>query len=82
MKKRTQVKHEPGWVAADTSDTTAIDWRRAERVVFPSLKPSTSTISLRLPAGLLARIKAEANRRDVPYQSYMKMLLADALDER
>jgi predicted DNA binding CopG/RHH family protein len=64
------------------TDASAVDWRRGERVVFYNLKPSTATIPLRLPVGLLARIKAEANRRDVPYQSYLKMLLADALDQR
>jgi predicted DNA binding CopG/RHH family protein len=44
-------------------------------VSFPKLKPSTTTISLRLPQSLLDRIKIEANRRDVPYQTYMKLKL-------
>lgn len=82
MKKRSKAKSEPRWVAKDTSDASSLDWHQSERVVFQNLKPSTATISLRLPLGLLARIKAEANRRDVPYQSYLKMLLADALDQR
>lgn len=81
MKKRSKPSSEPRWVAVDKSDASGVDWRRSQRVLFPNLKPSTATISLRLPAGLLARIKVEANRRDVPYQSYMKMLLADALDQ-
>jgi hypothetical protein len=46
-------------------------------VRFPNLKPSTETISLRLPAGLLADLKALANKRDVPYQSLLKVFLAD-----
>lgn len=44
---------------------------------LPNLKPSTQTISLRLPVGLLERIKVEANRRDMPYQSLIKAWLAD-----
>jgi hypothetical protein len=45
--------------------------------LFPDLKPSTETISLRLPAGLLAELKALANKRDVPYQSLLKVYLAE-----
>jgi hypothetical protein len=47
--------------------------------VFPGLKPSTETISLRLPAALLAELKALANRRDVPYQSLLKVFLAERI---
>jgi len=62
----------------DTHDSTEyIDWSKAQRVVFPNLKPSSKTISLRLPGALLDRIKIEANRRDVPYQSYIKMKLSE-----
>lgn len=63
------------WATADTSEY--FDWNKAERAVFPNLKPSTQTISLRLPESLLAYIKSLANKRDVPYQSLMKMFLAD-----
>lgn len=63
------------WATADTSEY--FDWSKAERAVFPNLKPSTQTISLRLPESLLAYIKSLANKRDVPYQSLMKMFLAD-----
>lgn len=59
-----------------------LDWSKAERVVMPNLRPSTQTISLRLPVSLLHRLKVEANRRDVPYQSYMKVLLTEALDRK
>jgi predicted DNA binding CopG/RHH family protein len=54
-----------------------IDWSKAEKVVFPNLKPSTESISLRLPSSLLARIKELANEKDVPYQSLMKVYLSD-----
>ena len=54
-----------------------LDWSKAERVAFPDLKPTTETISLRMPAPLLHAIKREANRRDVPYQSLIKVVLAE-----
>ncbi len=62
----------------ETHDTTEyVDWSRAQDVVFPNLKPSTTSISLRLPVALLAEIKRAANKRDVPYQSLIKMWLAE-----
>ncbi len=65
-----------------THDSTEyVDWDKAERVVFPNLKMSTRTISLRLPEWMLDRLKAAANKRDVPYQSLIKMFLSDRLDE-
>jgi predicted DNA binding CopG/RHH family protein len=63
------------WATHDTTDY--IDWSGARPVVFPDLRPSTETISLRLPAHLLADLKALANERDVPYQSLLKVLLAE-----
>lgn len=62
----------------ETHDTQGlIDWSRAERVTLPNLKLSTKSISLRLPLGLLEQIKVEANKRDVPYQSLIKIWLAE-----
>ena len=57
-----------------------VDWSRAERVRLPNLKPSATSISLRLPNGLLERIKVAANKRDVPYQSLIKTWLAEKLE--
>jgi hypothetical protein len=51
------------------------------RVILPNLKPSLKTISLRLPELMLAELKLLANKRDVPYQSLIKMFLADRLEE-
>ena len=66
----------------DTHDLTDyFDMSQAKFVTFPNLKPSTQTISLRLPQGLLDRIKVLANKRDVPYQSFIKMLLAQQVDQ-
>lgn len=66
------------WEREDTSDK--LDWSKAERVRLPNLKPSSTSISLRLPNGLLERIKVAANRRDVPYQSLIKTWLVEKLD--
>ncbi|BCP52501.1 hypothetical protein K32_11180 [Kaistia sp. 32K] len=63
------------WESHDSTDY--VDWGKAERVVLPNLKPSTTSISLRLPVSLLDRIKVEANKRDVPYQSLIKTWLAE-----
>jgi predicted DNA binding CopG/RHH family protein len=54
-----------------------LDWRRAKRVRLPNLQPSTTAISLRLPVSLLERIKIAAHKRDVPYQSLIKMWLSE-----
>ncbi|MBI2827740.1 MAG: BrnA antitoxin family protein [Acidobacteria bacterium] len=62
----------------ETHDSTEyVDWSGAQFVTFPNLRPSTETISLRLPAPLLADLKALANKRDVPYQSLLKVFLAE-----
>ena len=62
----------------ETHDSTDyIDWSKSERMRFPNLKPSTTAISIRLPLGLLEQIKIAANKRDVPYQSLIKMWLAE-----
>ncbi len=65
------------WESRDS--TSFVDWSRAERAVFPNLKPTTRSISLRLPLRMLERIKAEANARDVPYQSLIKIWLDEKL---
>ncbi|MEW6768093.1 MAG: BrnA antitoxin family protein [Pseudomonadota bacterium] len=62
----------------ETHDSTEyLDWSKAQRMRFPNLKPSTTAISLRLPVSLLEQIKIAANKRDVPYQSLIKMWLAE-----
>ncbi|HEY0018239.1 MAG TPA: BrnA antitoxin family protein [Longimicrobium sp.] len=65
---------------ADHDSTEYVDWSRAERIILPNLKPSTRTISLRLPEHMLDEIRMLANKRDVPYQSLLKTFLADRLD--
>ncbi|MEK7168775.1 MAG: BrnA antitoxin family protein [Patescibacteria group bacterium] len=61
------------WDKADSS--LYFDWSKGKHVKFPNLKFSTETISLRVPAGLLDNIKIEANKKDMPYQSLMKLYL-------
>lgn len=63
------------WETHDTSPY--FDWKQARSAVFPNLKPSTETISLRLPTALLSELKELANKRDVPYQSLLKVFLAE-----
>jgi predicted DNA binding CopG/RHH family protein len=72
---RTEADERKFWETRDSTDY--IDWGKAERVRFPNLKPSTTAISIRLPLGLLEQIKIAANKRDVPYQSLIKMWLAE-----
>lgn len=63
------------WESHDSTDY--LDWSKAQSVVLPNLKPTTKTISLRLPQHLLDSIKAAANSRDVPYQSLIKIWLQE-----
>ena len=72
---RSESEERRFWETHDASPF--VDWSSARVAVFPDLKPSTETISLRLPAALLAELKALANKRDVPYQSLLKVFLAE-----
>ena len=65
----------------ENDSTEYVDWSKASHADFPNLKPSTKTISLRLPEPLLNEIKVVANKNDVPYQSLMKIMLAEKLQE-
>ena len=67
------------WSSHDVTDY--FDTSKAERVLFPNLKLTTNSISLRLPEWLLASLKQLANKRDVPYQSLMKMFLVERVEQ-
>jgi predicted DNA binding CopG/RHH family protein len=67
------------WATHDS--TEYLDWSKAKRAAFPNLKPSTKSISLRLPESLLVGLKTLANKRDVPYQSLLKVFLAERVEE-
>lgn len=67
------------WATHDTTDY--VDWSHAKRTTFPRLKPTTQTISLRLPGFLLENLKMLANKRDIPYQSLLKVFLAERIEQ-
>ena len=71
----TEAEERGYWERMDSG--AGLDWSRAERVRLPNLQPSTTAISLRLPISLLEQIKIAAHKRDVPYQSLIKMWLAE-----
>lgn len=72
---KTEAQERAFWEKNDSADY--VDWTQATQVTMPNLKPTTRTISLRLPEMLLDSIKIEANKRDMPYQSLIKAWLAD-----
>lgn len=74
---RSEDEERAFWGAKERDSTEYLDWSKARLARFPNLKPSTRAISLRLPVSLLERIKLEANKRDVPYQSLIKVWLAE-----
>jgi len=83
MKKPThafknEAEERRHWQNPDSA--AGLDWSQAERVVLPKLKPSTQTISIRLPKSLLDHLRVLANQRDVPYQSLAKVYLADRVE--
>jgi predicted DNA binding CopG/RHH family protein len=75
----TEDEERAFWAAQDSTDY--IDWSKAESVVFPHLKPTTKSISLRLPESLLNQLRMIANKRDIPYQSLIKLFLKERIDQ-
>ena len=67
------------WANADS--TEYIDWSKAQRIILPNFWPTLRTISLRLPESMIAELKLLANQRDVPYQSLLKVFLAERINE-
>jgi len=76
---QSEAEERAFWEANDS--TEYLDWSQAQRASFPNLKPSTKTISLRMPEALLEQIKTEANKRDMPYQSLIKAWLAEDIKQ-
>ena len=84
MKKgvpRFKSEHEERDYWASHDSTEHVDWSAARRVLLPNLKPSLKTISVRLPQSMIDELKVLANRRDVPYQSLMKVFLAERIEQ-
>src|ERR1035438_5998297 len=76
-KFKTQDDERKFWATADS--TEYVDWPSGKRRKLVQLKPSLKTISLRLPVAMIEGLKVLANRRDVPYQSLLKVFLAERL---
>lgn len=78
-KFRSESEEKIFWQKNDTSDF--IDWKKAEKISFPNLKPSVRSISLRLPESMLNDLKVIANKKDIPYQSLMKIFISEKIKE-
>lgn len=78
---KTEQEERAFWESPSNDSTEYVDWSKAKLVQFVNLHPSTKTISLRLPENLLDRIRVQANKFDVPYQSLMKVWLAEKVEE-
>jgi predicted DNA binding CopG/RHH family protein len=78
-KFRDEDEERDFWANHDSSEF--IDWRQAKRLTLKNLKPSTKTISVRLPESLLDDLKLLANKHDVPYQSLLKIFLAERIKQ-
>jgi predicted DNA binding CopG/RHH family protein len=76
---RSEDEEREFWATHDSTDY--FDYGSAREVIFPKLRPSTATISLRLPQGLLDDLRVLANQRDVPYQSLLKVYLSERVAE-
>lgn len=76
---KTEDEEHEFWAARDS--TEYIDYSKAKKTLFPNLKPSTKSISIRLPESLLEELKVLANKRAVPYQSLLKIFLAEKVEE-
>ena len=77
-KHRDENQERNFWTKADLTDY--VDWSRARPLVLPSLKPTLKTISIRLPEHMIAELKLLANKRDIPYQSLLRLFLAERID--
>ena len=76
---KTETQERGFWAREDS--TPYLDWTKGKKALFPNLKPTLRTISLRLPESMIAQLKVLANKRDVPYQSLMKIFLAERLEK-
>jgi predicted DNA binding CopG/RHH family protein len=76
---RSEDEEREFWSQRDSSQY--LDWKTARRVVMPKLKPSVRTISLRLPESMIEELKLLANKRDIPYQSLLKIFLAERIEK-
>ena len=76
---RSEDEEREFWATHDSTDY--INWSEAKEIIMPNLKPTLKTISIRLPEIMIEELKLIANKRDVPYQSLMKMFLAERVEQ-
>jgi predicted DNA binding CopG/RHH family protein len=79
-KFKSEAEEREFWETHDSAEY--LDWSKTDRARFPNLKLSTQSISIRLPISLLEQIKIEANKRDVPYRSLIKVWLAEKVSHK
>src|SRR5271154_1250072 len=77
IRSKTEAEERAFWASHDSTD--CLDGKKGKRVVFPNLRPSVKSISLRLPESMLEELRSLANKRDVPYQSLLKIFLSERL---
>lgn len=77
-KHKDENRERAFWSKQESSEY--VDWSKGKRAIFPNLKPSTKTISLRLPESMVEELKLLAHKRDVPYQSLLKLFLAERIE--
>lgn len=75
---KSEAEERRFWQTHDSTDY--VDWSKAEAVLMPKLKPTTRSISIRLPEAMVEELKLLANKRDVPYQSLLKVFLAERIE--
>ncbi len=78
-KFRNEDEEREFWASHDSTDY--MDWSEAKEFIMPNLKPTLKTISIRLPEIMIEELKLIANKRDIPYQSLMKMFLAERVEQ-
>lgn len=77
-KFKNEAEERVFWQKHDSSEY--LDWSNAEETILPKLKPSTRSISLRLPESMIEELKVLANKRDIPYQSLLKMFISEKIN--
>jgi len=76
---RSEDEEREFWSTHDS--TEYVDWNKAKEIIFPNLKPTVKPVNIKLPEWMLARIKSEANKNDIPYQTLIKIWLSEKLQE-
>lgn len=76
---KTEAEERRFWQTHDSSEY--VDWSEAKEVLMPNLRPTTRSVSIRLPVAMVEELKLLANKRDVPYQSLLKVFLSERIED-